>query len=479
VQVPILNGIYADSAPDLRTSYPRNYIPVPKQNGVSQGYLRPADGIQSLGAGGPGVGRGGINWNGKLLRVMGTKLVSVAADGTVSVLGEVGGAGQVSLDYGFDRLAIASGGSLFYWNGAALTKVVDPNFGVVNDVKWLAGYYCTTDGKNIVVSNLKDPTTASPLAYGSAEADPNPIMALDELRSELHAFTRYSIQVFQNTGAASSTSTQQTFPFTAIEGADVPKGAIGTHAYCSIGNTFVFLGSGRGEAPAVYMMVPGDTQKLSTREIDRILKNYTEQQLSQVVMEVVVDRNHQHVYMHLPDQCWVYDTIGSATVGEPIWFQLDSGLLAPSTYRGRNFVWCYNQWNVEDPTSTAVGILVDTVSTHYGKAVAWDFGSMILYNEGDDAIVHELELVALPGRVPLGADPTVWTSYSVDGETWSAAQPIHAGKQGERAKRLAWRRNGRIRNYRMQRFHGTSDAHLPVLRLELKTEPLQTRPGNG
>jgi hypothetical protein len=63
MQIPILNGIYADAAPDFRTSYPKNLVPVPKQTGISAGYLRPADGVVEAGTG-PGVGRGGINWNG-------------------------------------------------------------------------------------------------------------------------------------------------------------------------------------------------------------------------------------------------------------------------------------------------------------------------------------------------------------------------------------------------------------------------------
>jgi hypothetical protein len=120
-------------------------------------------------------------------------------------------------------------------------------------------------------------------------------MAVDELRNELYAIGRYTFEVFDNVGG-------DFFPFQVIQSAQVPKGAIGTHAYCSIGDTFVFLGSGRGEAPAVYKMVPGDTQKLSTREIDTILAGYTEAQLSQAVMEVRVDKNQQLVYLHLPDR---------------------------------------------------------------------------------------------------------------------------------------------------------------------------------
>ena len=63
MQIPILNGIYTDNSPNLRTSYPVNLMPVPKKSGISNGFLRPADGLVANGTG-PGVDRGGINWNG-------------------------------------------------------------------------------------------------------------------------------------------------------------------------------------------------------------------------------------------------------------------------------------------------------------------------------------------------------------------------------------------------------------------------------
>jgi len=81
VQIPILSGVYADNAGDFRTSYPRNLVPVPKDQGISAGYLRPADGIVQAGTG-PGASRGGINWKGQCYRVQGTKLVRIASDGS-------------------------------------------------------------------------------------------------------------------------------------------------------------------------------------------------------------------------------------------------------------------------------------------------------------------------------------------------------------------------------------------------------------
>jgi hypothetical protein len=147
MQVPILSGIYADNTPELRTAYPVNMVPVPKASGISNGFLRPGDGIVANGTG-PGVDRGGINWNGVCYRVMGTKLVTVASNGTVTVLGDVGGPTTelVTMDYSFDVLAIASGGRLYYWipvnttatsvwnpTAPILRQVTDPDLGVVLD----------------------------------------------------------------------------------------------------------------------------------------------------------------------------------------------------------------------------------------------------------------------------------------------------------------------------------------------------------
>ena len=467
MQIDIFKGIYTDSSVDFRTALPRNMVPVPKKQGISNGYLRPADGITQVGIA-PSIDRGGINWNGTLYRVSGTSFISVSATGVVTVIGDVGAGGPVTMDYGFDRLGIASGGRLYYWNGTVLKRVTDPDLGIVLDMKWISGYFMATDGVNLVTTDLADPASVNPLHYGSAESDPDPILAVDELRNEAYALNRYTVEVYQNTGGTG-------FPFSRIEGAQITKGIIGTHAYCGLGDTFIFTGSGRGEAPAVYQMVPGNVQKVSTREVDAILLGYTEEQLAATVMESRVDKNHQHVYVHLPDRTLVYDTVGSQARQEPLWFTVDSGLLQPAQYRARGHVWCYNQWNVGDPSGPSLGVLTSDVSTHYGQVIGWEFGTQILYNEGNGDIVHELELVGLTGRVPLGSDPVIWTSYSLTGTDWSAERPVSVGKQGERQKRIAWRGQGKMTHWRMQKFRGTSDAHLSVARLEAQIEPLHTK----
>ena len=466
MKIPILTGIYTDNGPDFRTAYPVNLVPVPLPNGIDDGFMRPADGIIANGTG-PGIDRGGINWNGVCYRVMGSKLVSIDSAGAVTILGDVGNDGRdVTLDYSFDRLVIASNLDLFYWSQTlGLAQVTDPDLGIVLDVVWVDGYFMTTDGEFLVVTDLSDPFAVNPLKYGSAEADPDPVVALLKLRNEIYALNRQTIEVFDNVGG-------DLFPFQRIEGAQIEKGVVGTHACCVFLETVAFLGGGFNEAPGIYLGVNATANKISTQEIDTILLNYTEEQLATVNVEARNDRAHQYLYVHLPDRTLVFDGEATKALNQPVWSILTSSIVDYSKYRAQNFVWCYNQWLVGDPETSAIGYFNNDISTHWGATVRWEFGTTIIYNEGRGAIVQQLELVSLTGSVAFGTNPTINTSYSTDGQTWSQQKAINIGTTGDRAKRLVWFQQGWMRNWRIQRFQGTSQAHMSFARLEAAIEPM-------
>jgi hypothetical protein len=466
MQISILNGIYTDNGPDFRTSYPVNMVPVPKNSGISTGYLRPGDGLVANGTG-PGIDRGGINWQGECYRVMGTKLVSVASNGAVTVLGDVGGPVNtlVTFDYSFDELAIASGGRLYYWDNSTLTQVTDPDLGVVLDVVWVDGYFMTTDGEFLIVTELSDPTQVNPLKYGSSEVDPDPVVALLKLRNEVYALNRNTVEVFDNIGG-------DLFPFQRIDGAQLQKGVVGTFACCVYIDRIAFLGSGRNESPSIYVGAAATTQKISTQEIDELLLTYTEAQLSLVKLEARNDKSHQHLYVHLPDRTIVYDAAASEALGDQVWFTLTTTVVGFAQYRARNLVWAYDKWLVGDPQSSTIGYLVDDIGSHWGQQVRWEFGTIIAYNEGKGALFQKMELVSLTGRVALGTNPQISTSYSLDGLSYSQDRYIYVGTIGNTNKRLAWFQQGHMRNWRIQRFRGDSDSHIAFARLEMQIEGL-------
>lgn len=472
MQVPILSGVYTDAAADFRVAYPVNLIPVIQgDKGLSAGYLRPADGLTAEGTG-PGVSRGGINWRGVCYRVMGTKFVSVAVNGTITTIADVGSGGDVTFDYSFDRLACVVGRRLWYLQlgPSVFNQVTDPNLipsgssGPI-DMIWIDGYFAVTDGSSVIVSDLNDPTKFNPLKYGSSEVDPDQIVAVEKLRGELHVVNRHTIEVFRNIGG-------RFFPFQRIEGAMIFKGALGTRCVCVFGTSLAMIGSGRNESPSIYLASGGQTIRIGTREIDTLLRQYTELQLSTAVVEARVDRDHEHLWVRLPDRTLVYDAAASRVVGEPVWFILTSALSGFSAYRARDLVWCYDKWVVGDSANGTVGRLDDRVSAQYGTNVRWEFGTMIIYNEGRGALVHELELVAVTGRVAAGLDPLIQTSHSSDGEVWTTDRSARAGMRGDRLRRIVWLQLGHLRNWRIQRFRGDSRAFVTFTRLQAKLEGL-------
>jgi hypothetical protein len=343
--------------------------------------------------------------------------------------------------------------------------VTDPDLGVVLDVVWVDGYFMTTDGEFLVVTELTDPTQVNPLKYGSSEVDPDPVVALLKLRNEVYALNRNTIEVFDNIGGA-------LFPFARIDGAQIQKGVIGTFACCVYQESIAFLGSGRNEAPGIYLGANGKATKISTQEVDEILLQFTEEQLATVKLEARNDRAHQHLYIHLPDRTLVFDAAASQVLQDFVWFTLTSTLVGFAPYRARNMVYAYDKWLVGDPKSSNIGYLVDTIGSHWGEQVRWEFGTLIVYNEGKGALFHEMELVSLTGRVALGIDPQISTNYSVDGLTYSQEKFIKVGTIGNTSKRLAWFQQGHMRNFRIQRFRGDSDSHISFVRLEVKIEGL-------
>lgn len=455
MQISILSGIYTNEDSDFRIAYPRNLVPVPIEQGISQGYLKPAEGIVTL-ATGPGKDRGGINWRGTCYRVMGTKLVTVSSAGTIIEIGTIAGTDWCSFDYSSDYLSIAGGGNLYLYNGT-LTQVTDADLGTVVHHIWVDGYFMTTDGTFLVVTELNDPFSVLTTKYGSSESDPDPIKAVLKLHNEPTAINRYTMETFSNIGGTN-------FPFQRVDGALISKGSVGTHTCCLFADNIAFMGSGRNEGISVYLGSNGVVVRIATSEIDRVLATYSESQLADAITEARVDKGHNLLYIHLPDQTLVYDYATSQLIEQSVWFILDA------SHRG--LVWCNDKWTVGDPDSSNIGYLTTEVSTQWGARVAWEFSTRIFYNDGNGAIFHELELVCLSGRCAIGKDPMVSTSYSLDGETWSQERYIRAGKNGERTKRLVWLQQGPMRHWRIQRFRGDSDTRLSIARLEAQVEGL-------
>lgn len=466
MRIPIVSGIITDGTAEFGSSYPINLEIVPVDNKIAAAQFRATSGATSLSTG-PGIDRGGIAWNGILYRVMGTNLCQIASNGTVTQLGDVGGSGPVTLDYSFDRLIIRSGTKLFYWNQTlAVTnggplQVTDPDLGPVIDCMWIDGYTMTTDGTSIIVTELADPTSVQPLKYGSAEEDPDPVTGLIKVRDEPYILGSNTIQVLQNVGGNG-------FPFANVSGATIPIGCVGPMAKCLYADSFAFCGSARNEALGIYIAGNGTANRISTRAIDDELAKVADP--SQIILESRTYREERRLLVHLPGKTLVFQLDATKTLEQEVWYVAQSGVGKP--YRIRNAVQVYGAFYVGDTESSAIGILSDTVSTHFGEVAGWAFDVGPVYNGSKGGIVSALELIALPGRAPFASDGSIWLSLTRDGQNFSVERPISPGKAGETRKRLSWRPRTNFRTWIGFRFRGLGSFMPGIAGLEADITPL-------
>jgi hypothetical protein len=462
VSIPLLSGIIANEQAEFVQSLPVNLEPIIIDSGISKGMLRSATGCVSI-ATGPGIDRGGIAWNGTLHRVMGTKLVSIDHNGSITVLADLPGSGAVTMTYGFDRLAIRSGTTLYYWDGASLDTVTNSNLGSCLSVVWMSGYFVSTDGTSIVVTDLANPLNVNPLKYGSAEQDPDPIVALFRVRNELYALGGNTVEVYTldaNAGAG--------FPFQVNEGATIPVGCLNPQAVCDFQQSFAFVGGGRNQANGVWLAQGGTGQKLSTRLIDDAIAGLAD--TTRVALESRISRDEERLILHLEDRSFAYFVTASAKAGEPVWIELRSGTGMNEPYRMRNAIYCYGKWFVGDYASAQIGLLEDGVVGHFGEPAGERADTMMLYNEGNGAIIHELELIGANGRV--GQDPQVFLSFTTDGETYTMERACSSGPKARRSRRVSWRPHKRVQRYIGLRLRSDGSGLQSWAALEASIEPL-------
>lgn len=481
MQIPILNGVYSDVARDYRTSHPINMEPIPKTTGISDGYLRITPGILLVGSA-SGISRGGMEWNGEMYRVSGENLYSYAPQaGTTNLASTpIGGSNPlpndgkpVTMTHSFDHLAIATAGELYLYDGTTLAQVTDPDLGPVLSVAYQDGYFVTTDGENIIATELGDPFSVLPLKYASSEVDPDPVNSVIRLRDEIIAMNRYTIETFANVGGSN-------FPFQVVDGTQVYRGSVGTHAAALFMGGIAFVGGGRNEQEAVYVYASGGTVKISTREIDMRLAEYSRDELADLQCETRVFEGREVLYIHTPNGTLCYDGMASQAIGQPVWFELQSD---PETgiYFGRHFVHWNNGWYCGHPQAPNTGLLTDKadVNKHFAQKYLWEFSTPIVYGDGRGAIIHQIDLALLNGGADANApqfipndsfEAHIDLDWTEDGLNYSVPRTLRLGARGDYRKPARFTRLGMMRQFRSFRFRGDSDARISISRVEAQIE---------
>lgn len=473
VTLPIANGFYvSESKPISAQRCVGLYPNLPQDPALSQETLLGIPGLNQLtttGTDGANRCRGMHVKNDVAYAVNGAELVSVDRSAgppesfSTASLGAVVDAGQCSMaENGTQLMVVTDSGTGYIYNedaGTPFQTITDTDFTTTNGTPqkcvFIDGYFLvTTNEKKFKLSSLNDGLTWSALDFGSAEADPDAVVAPHVLQNQLYIFGTETFERFQNIGGAG-------FPFQRVSGAVIDKGLHARFGITNINNTMVWIGGGANEGSAIWQSNGGLPQKISTTAIDNAIQEYTAEQISDVFAWSYAERGAYFVGFSFPNTCFVYDM----TSGR--WHErqsLISGQTLP--YRVHAMVRAYGRMLVGDSFDGRIGEMCD-MRSEYGENILRSFSTQPFANQGNPVFVSDVELTIESGvGNSEDPDPVIRMDYSDDGKTFTTPRSRSMGKVGEYFRRCIWRRLGRIPRFRVFRFMMTDKVTSNVIKME-------------
>lgn len=443
-QLPLMKGTGKDyKNADYVDYLPVNMLATPKEVLNSSGYLRSFPGITKNGDVN-GVSRG-VQYNtaqNAVYRVCGGKLYKGQEE-----VGDVGGAGRVSMAHGRTSQAVGVNGQLIEYRYDGTTKNVtnwpeSSNFtqyelGSVRDITRLRGRYAwSKDGSDSwFITDLED--ESHPDRYSAeyrAESQPDGIIGIGTWRDFIVCFGSSTIEYFSLTGA----TTVGAALYVAQPSLMVQKGIAGTYCKTPFADSYAFISHPATGAPSVYLIGSGQASPIATASIEKIISSYTADDLATGVMETLRFDSHELLIIHLARHVLVYDA--AASKNGPQWCVLKTGFY-DDVYRAIDFMFEGNQITCGDKIDSVTGILQFDISSQYDNQQEHHLYTPLF--RADNARVFDFELDASTG-VAQYAD-RLFLSATTDGINYGREQLIEQNAPFVYDKRVLWKRVGRIR----------------------------------
>ena len=466
-QLPIANGFYVSDSLPIAAQECTNWYPnIVQGAGLNQETLFGTPGLEQLATSGTleNENRGAHEMAGKPYFVNGDRLyrldetvVDSTATYSLEFIGDIAGTARVSMaDNGTQLMILVPGGNGYIYNHVTDTfaQITDSDFtanGNPQFVVFIDGYFLvTTDSKKFIISAINDGTSYNALDFGTAESDPDDIVAPVVYKNQLFISGGETFEAFQNIGGAD-------FPFSRT-GLFLQKGCYAPYSLVNAQDTFMWVGGGENEGPAIWALSGNSTVKVSTTAIDSLLSKLTETALEGIYSWAYASKGAYFIGFSLPSTTLVYDITSKR------WHERKSFLEGNlGAFRVSSVVKAYNKILCGDIIDGRIGNLDPDTYSEYGNAIIRRVATQPFQNNMQSVFFPSLELTIESG---VGnsevTDPVITMERSTDGKTWSGLRQRPMGKIGEYSRRAIWRRNGRASRFEVFRFTLT-DAVKPVI----------------
>lgn len=464
--IPFIKGDKADNNTDFRDALSVNYYAVLRNIYGEQGYMLNYYGLTELSEG-QGISRGSI-WVARVgfegqYRVSGESLIKVNANGSSTILGTVRGSGQASLSYSLNNLAIVADGKLYYYNPTqGFRQITDSTVGSPIDIVWADFRFILTDGEFLFQSNALNEEEFEGLDFIGSDFQPDKIWGVglnDD--NELIAFNELTTEYFVNVGA-------DNFSYKRIQLKAVKAGIAGTHAKAEFKDKWYALTRRTNTQYQFTIIQSGSSESITTREIEKVLAQYTGDELSRTVVEVFTKDSVTWMIAHLPNETLAYnDTVANAYGIDMAWSILKSDVVGDTTYRGKDMTYDprLSKWCIGDKIDGKIGFLDDSACTHYGEIVEGILYTPTLNMEG--LSIDEFKLKTLPGISPSN-DATVFISRTDDLRVYSREHIEQYGTNLDYNKNFTMRNLGYVRSETAFKIRTASRSRMAFCRLDIE-----------
>jgi hypothetical protein len=461
--VNLIKGDKISVETDYRDALPVNMYAVERDILGAKGYMLCYPGLTELGIG-IGLDRGAV-YNERLTnqyRVSGTKLISVDTAGTTAELGTISGSLQAAMPYSFNTQAVIADSKMWLYSPAGgFNEVTDADLGNPIDGVWVDGYYFLTDGEYIYHTDIDDESSIDPLKFATAEYSPDPSLGLGLTQdNKVIVFGRYSTEYFINRATAN-------FAFQRVPTRAQKIGIVATHAKCEVAGNWYITGGYKEDAVSVYILSIGTSTKVSTREVEKILAQYTEPELADMRMESRMEDDISFVLIHLPNETLCFNASIAKSFGKQFaWTILKTDVDGDITYRAINGVFDARsaKWIYGDKQSNLIGQLDNTVFTHYDNMVEWLLYAPFVKLER--ASIDEIELETIPGHTTL-EDAKVAISLTYNGLTYGTEYFMNYGSPSDYGQRFIGRRFGYVSDWVGFKFRGATKSRMSFALFQL------------
>ena len=473
MNISLHNGYYVSASSPLSAQLCTNYYPnIPQVEGaLNVGSLFGTPGItQRLTTGDyTEINRGSHTMNGIPYFVNGETLYRIdrtvplgVVTFTAVALGTIGGAGRISAADNGTQLMIVAEGEGYIWDGTTFSTITDTDFkanGTPEQVVFIDSFFMvTTDAKKLIRSDANNGLSWDALLFSSAESDPDPIVSAIVFKNQIYVAGSETTEVFENVGGSG-------FNF-ARTGFYMSKGVKSPYSMVKTSDSFMFIGGGENESPAIWAFSSNGAQKVSNTAIDTVLSSMSESELLAAFSWSYAEAGAYFVGFSFTSRTFVYDTTSSK------WHErtstIDGGQEA---WRVNAITAAYDTLLVADKVDGRIGEMALDTFGEYGVDIQRIFSTYPFYNETRPFSITSIEAIVENGVGTISLTPSLRLSLSRDGgRTFSDELTRGFGIIGENTKRTVWRQLGRFARDAVLKFEMSGAIKPAFLKLEAEIQ---------